>query len=188
MITIKEAIIVEGKYDKQKLSAIVDTIIIETRGFRIFKDEEQKEYIKKIANERGIVILTDSDSAGFLIRNHLKSFIPNEQIKQAYVKPTIGKEKRKDKHSAEGLLGVEGMAKKDILKALENLSQVNSCEIIYKTADLYKLGLTGIANSKEKKAEFLKKLSLPAYLNNKDLLKYMNSNPKIVEEIIDITQ
>lgn len=185
MIKIKEAIIVEGKYDKQKLSSIVDTIIIETRGFRIFKDEEQKSYIKKIASERGIVILTDSDSAGFLIRNHLKSFIPNEQIKQAYVKPVKGKEKRKEKHSAEGLLGVEGMAREDIIKALENLSQTSETEIIYKTADLFALGLTGTPNSKTKKEEFLKKLGLPAYLNNKDLLKYMNSNIELVKKIID---
>ncbi|MFI3325517.1 MAG: DUF4093 domain-containing protein [Clostridia bacterium] len=183
MIKIKEAIIVEGKYDKQKLSLIVDTIIIETKGFRIFKDEEQKKYIKKIANERGIIILTDSDSAGFLIRNHLKSFIPNEQIKQAYVNPIKGKEKRKASASAEGLLGVEGVPIEEILKSLQNISQISKSDNIYKTSDLYALGLTGTENCKEKKEDFLKKLGLPIYLNNKDLLKYMNSNVETIEEI-----
>ncbi len=176
---ISQAIIVEGKYDKIAVLSVVEAIVIQTNGFRIFKDEAKKQYIKKLANERGIIILTDSDSAGFIIRNHLKSFIHESRIKNAYIKPKEGKEKRKEKLSKEGLLGVEGMGAKEILNALKNCT--NTLEICedrtpLTVADLYALGLTGMENSKEKKLELLKKLKLPSYLSNKELLKYLNFN------------
>ena len=109
MIQLKEAVIVEGKYDKMKLSQFIDGVIIETSGFQIFKSEQKREYIKKLAETCGIVILTDSDRAGFLIRNHIKSFVPRERIKNAYIPEIRGKERRKAEPSREGLLGVEGM-------------------------------------------------------------------------------
>ena len=186
MIKIKEAIIVEGKYDKNKLSQIVDTIIIATNGFAIFKNTQTKDYIKKIATEQGIIILTDSDSAGFLIRNHLKSFIDEKYIKNAYIPQQKGKEKRKTKNSKEGLLGVEGIDDKyieDILKEVSSLDNKTN-DIVFTTKDLFHLSLTGCDNSKGKKQEFLKLLNLPSYISNKELLKYMNLNTKKVVEII----
>ena len=110
MISVKEAIIVEGRYDKIKLSQIVDTPIIETGGFRIFKDKEKQSLIRQIACQRGILVLTDSDSAGFVIRNFLRSAIPDGEIKHAYIPQLRGKEKRKSESSKEGLLGVEGLS------------------------------------------------------------------------------
>ncbi len=177
--TIKQAIIVEGKYDKIAVLSVVDAIVIQTNGFRIFKDESKKNYIKKLASECGIIILTDSDSAGFLIRNHLKSFVPENMIANAYVKPKEGTEKRKDKSSKEGLLGVEGMGAKEILNALKNCVQsqeLRGDRILLSVADLYTLGLTGKENSSEKKQALLKKLALPSYLSNKELLRYLNFN------------
>ena len=119
MIQLKEAVIVEGKYDKMKLSQFIDGVIIETSGFQIFKSEQKREYIKKLAETCGIVILTDSDRAGFLIRNHIKSFVPRERIKNAYIPEIRGKERRKAKYSKEGLLGVEGMSPEVITEALQ---------------------------------------------------------------------
>ncbi|MFR1802681.1 MAG: toprim domain-containing protein, partial [Faecalispora jeddahensis] len=119
MIKIKEAVIVEGKYDKIKLSSIIDGLIIETRGFRIFKDERQMALIRRMAETRGLLILTDSDSAGFLIRHHLMSAIPEKYIKHAYIPDVLGKERRKVKGSKEGKLGVEGVSKQQILEALD---------------------------------------------------------------------
>ena len=121
MIKIKEAIIVEGRYDKIRLAALFDTAIIETGGFRIFKDDEKKTVIKKLAAAKGIVILTDSDGAGFVIRNFLKGIITdNSQLKQAYIPDIPGKEKRKSKPSKQGLLGVEGMTDEIITNAVLN--------------------------------------------------------------------
>ena len=125
MIQLKEAVIVEGKYDKMKLSQFIDGVIIETSGFQIFKSEQKREYIKKLAETCGIVILTDSDRAGFLIRNHIKSFVPRERIKNAYIPEIRGKERRKAEPSREGLLGVEGMGEEILLKALEQAG----CEV-----------------------------------------------------------
>lgn len=109
-LKVKEAVIVEGKYDKIKLSSLIDGVIIETNGFQIFKDPEQMAMIRQLAETRGILVLTDSDGAGFVIRNYLSSSIPAEQIKHAYVPDMFGKEKRKEKPSKEGKLGVEGRA------------------------------------------------------------------------------
>lgn len=118
MITIKEAIIVEGKYDKMRLKSVVNATIIETNGFRIFKDKEKVSLIKQLAQKQGIIVLTDSDGAGFVIRNHLKNIVPKEQIKHAYIPQIKGKEKRKDAPSKEGTLGVEGIDEQQLLLSL----------------------------------------------------------------------
>lgn len=190
MIKIKEVIIVEGRYDRQKLLSIFDTIIIETRGFRIFKDKKKKEYITKLANERGLVILTDSDGAGFVIRNHLKSFINNKQIKNAYIPQIDGKEKRKEKSSAEGILGVEGMSEEIIVDALKKSgvsfgeNNINNEDEIpdFTVSDLYNFGFTGTENSAINREKFLGLLNLPSYMSTKDLIKYMNMNKKNTDE------
>ena len=110
-LKLEQAVIVEGRYDKSKVSEIVDAFIIETNGFGIFKDKEKLSFIKKLAKERGVVILTDSDHAGFMIRNYLSSGIPKENVINAYIPDVYGKESRKDKPSKEGKLGVEGMSR-----------------------------------------------------------------------------
>ncbi len=177
MYKIQQAIIVEGKYDKQKVLSVIDTIVIQTNGFRIFKDESKKAYIKKLANEKGIIILTDSDSAGFLIRNHLKSFISDDKIQNAYIKPTKGKERRKAVSSKEGLLGVEGIEASEILEAIKSCAKEEKLnESTFTVADLFNLGLTGKPDSKKNKEALLSELGLPKYISNKDLIKYLNSN------------
>ena len=110
MIKLKQAVIVEGKYDKIKLSSIIDTLIIETDGFQIFKDKEKLGYIRLLAETRGVIIMTDSDSAGFLIRSHLVGSVKDGEIINVYIPDIKGREKRKEKDSADGLLGVEGMS------------------------------------------------------------------------------
>ena len=124
MIQVKEAVIVEGKYDKIKLSSIIDGLIIETHGFQIFKDKEQMALLRKLAAARGLLILTDSDGAGFVIRNYLSGCIPKNQIKHAYIPDLFGKEKRKAKASKEGKLGVEGVPAQVIRQALEKAGVV----------------------------------------------------------------
>ena len=180
MISVKEAIIVEGRYDKIKLSQIVDTPIIETGGFRIFKDKEKQSLIRQIACQRGILVLTDSDSAGFVIRNFLRSAIPDGKIKHAYVPQLRGKEKRKSESSKEGLLGVEGLSAEIIAEAIRKSgatiigesSAVHTAEIT--KGDLYDLGLTGRENSAALRQRLLKKLNMPSYLTTNALLSALN--------------
>lgn len=178
MITIKEAIIVEGKYDKMRLKSVVNATIIETNGFRIFKDKEKVSLIKQLAQKQGIIVLTDSDGAGFVIRNHLKNIVPKEQIKHAYIPQIKGKEKRKDAPSKEGTLGVEGIDEQQLLLSLKNAGVTyNSADkknSISKT-DLYKLGLTGRDNSQKMRGELLKKLNLPQYITTNALIDVLNS-------------
>ena len=180
MIKIKEAVIVEGKYDKIKLSSIIDGLIIETHGFQIFKDKEQLRFIRRLAETRGILVLTDSDAAGFIIRNYLTGAIPAEKIKHAYIPDILGKESRKEKSSKEGKLGVEGMPVQAILEALERAGVVCGYEVgqserqITKT-DLYFSGLSGGDNSVEKRKLLLKELSLPEHLAPNSLLPVLNS-------------
>ena len=118
MLKIQEAIVVEGRYDKNTLSQLVDTVILETAGFGIFKDKEKLSLLRKIGEKRGLIILTDSDGAGFVIRNYLKGALPQDQVKHAYVPDLFGKEKRKRKPGKEGKLGVEGMRPEVLEKAL----------------------------------------------------------------------
>lgn len=182
MIKLKQAVIVEGKYDKIKLSGIVDGLIVVTGGFQIFKDEEKRRYLKKLAEERGLLILTDSDAAGFMIRNHLKSFIPEDRIFNAYIPKVFGKEKRKAVGSKEGTLGVEGMDKDAILEAIRSSGVLDEAadseeRYIFTLRDLFNMGLTGADNSRTKKLAFLKLLDLPEHMNNNALLKYLNTAP-----------
>lgn len=180
MISVKEAIIVEGRYDKIKLSSIVDTPIIETGGFRIFKDKEKQNLIRNIAKKRGILILTDSDSAGFVIRNFLKGIVPENEIKNAYIPQLKGKEKRKAEPSKEGLLGVEGLSEAFLVKAIQNSGATvlneNKPEVRAEITkgDLYELGLSGRANSAVMREKLLKKLELPAYLTTNALVSALN--------------
>lgn len=186
-IKLSRAVVVEGKYDKIRLESILDAVIVTTNGFGLFKDQKKKEYLKKLGRERGILILTDSDSAGFLIRNHLKSFLPDNLILNAYIPKVEGKERRKATASKEGILGVEGMEREILLEALrkagalETEQKANSPEGKYAMKDLFCLGLTGGTGSREKKKRFLELLGLPDYLSNNALIKYMNTAPQ--EEI-----
>ena len=163
MIHLTEAVIVEGKYDKIKLSNFIDAEIITTDGFKIFKDKEKLHLLRKIANKRGIIILTDSDSAGFLIRGHLSGFLPENSIKNVFMPEIRGKEKRKKKASSEGLLGVEGISEQVILNALKKAGVIASKNITEKVtnADLYELGLIGGVNCSDKRKELLKSMDLP---------------------------
>lgn len=182
MIKIKEAIIVEGKYDKIKLSSIIDGLIIETNGFRIFKDKNKVEFLRKLADTRGILVFTDSDSAGFLIRNHISSIIPKDKIKHAYIPDIYGKEKRKNKYSKEGKLGVEGVPQEVIINSLKNANVLYSlsepaCKEKREITklDLYNWGLSGKDNSLKLRRKFLKQLNLPEHLSVNSLLKVLNS-------------
>ena len=189
-IKLTEAVIVEGKYDKIKLSNILDAFIIETNGFAIFKDKSKLSFIKKLAKERGIIILTDSDHAGFMIRNYISSGVPKEQIKNVYIPDIFGKEKRKDTPSKEGKLGVEGMTKEVILVSLEKagVSSTSSlCDNPITTVDFYDLGLTGGANSKAKRKAVCKALDLPEFLSTSSFISCIN-NFMTKEEFFDLCQ
>lgn len=171
MIHVREAIVVEGKYDKIKLSSLVDGLIIETDGFRIFRDKEKMKLLRRLAATRGLVVLTDSDSAGFLIRHRLTGSIPAEQIKNAYIPDLFGKEKRKAAPSKEGKLGVEGVPAETILEALRRAGVGADVEKrqaparkITKT-DLYLAGLSGGQGSAEKRRALLRRLGLPEHLS-----------------------
>lgn len=179
MISLREAVIVEGRYDKIKLSGIIDTPIIETNGFRVFKDSEKLSLIRRIAAVRGILIFTDSDGAGFVIRNFLNGAVPKEQVKHCYIPQLAGKEKRKAQPGKEGLLGVEGVSDEVIIDAIRKSGAViigeerNACREITK-ADLYSLGLTGTENSAKLRQALLKNLGMPSYLSTNAMLTALN--------------
>lgn len=187
-IKLSQAVIVEGKYDKIKLSGFLDAFIIETNGFGIFKDKQRLSFIKRIADERGIVILTDSDHAGFMIRNYISSGVPKDKIVNVYIPDVYGREKRKTQGSKEGKLGVEGMTKEVILEALEN-AKVTSTAVTNDNPvtnyDLFELGLSGTPNAKQNKKKLLAKLNLPEFLSTNSLLSYIN-NLMTKEELYDI--
>lgn len=180
MIKVNEAVIVEGKYDKIKLSSIIDGLIIETGGFRIFKDKNKMNLIRNLAQTRGILIITDSDGAGFVIRNHLKSCIPVDKIKNAYIPDIYGKEKRKEKPSKEGKLGVEGMSESVIIDALEKCGVV--CDTVTNKSenkkitksDFFVLGLTGGSNSEKRRNTLKKALSIPEYMTTNAMIDTIN--------------
>lgn len=177
-IKLSEAVIVEGKYDKIKLSNILDAFIIETNGFAVFKDKTKLSFIKKLAKERGIIILTDSDHAGFMIRNYISSGVPKEQIKNVYIPDVFGKEKRKNAPSKEGKLGVEGMTKEVIVEALSKAGITSSksvCSDPVTTVDFYDLGLTGGAGSKAKRKALCKALDLPEFLSTSSFISCINN-------------
>lgn len=186
MLKIQEAIVVEGKYDKIRLESLVDALIVETDGFRIFKDKEQLAFLRRLAAQRGLLILTDSDSAGFVIRNYLMSTVPSEQIKHAYIPELSGKERRKSATSKEGLLGVEGMdsetLERALLRAGATLVEENGTETLSKKqpgfltkAGLYEDGLSGGEGSAERRRRFLQKAGLPQRLSANRLLEVVNA-------------
>lgn len=180
MLKIKEAIVVEGIYDKMKLERLVDTIIVVTYGFSIFNDKETVDLIKKLAKDKGIIVLTDSDRAGFTIRNYIKSFIPAHRIKHAYIPEIRGKEKRKAQAGKEGILGVEGIADETILKVLsaanysldKRSDESNTAKI--SKLDLFRDGIYEKQSSSLKRDWLLEHLGLPKRLGTNAMLEILN--------------
>ena len=180
MYKIKEAIIVEGAYDKIKLSGFIDGVILTTHGFAVYKNQSFIDTIKQLANTCGIVILTDSDSAGMRIRNFIKQQASGGTVYHAYVPDVVGKEKRKAKPSQEGLLGVEGMTEEVIINALrasgatvDDVKDEGKNSRITK-ADMYFLGLSGTPDAVAKRAELCQRLGIPAKLSANMLLNVLN--------------
>ena len=179
MFRVKEVVVVEGNYDKIKLSSFLDGIIFVIGGFSILHDKNRIETLVTLAKNSGVVFLTDSDSAGFLIRNSLKQHIPTELIKHAYIPEIAGKEKRKQKAGAEGVLGVEGMSEEVIIEALKKSgctvdgeANAKKCEIT--KTDLFNLGLTGGRNSASLRAELMKKVDLPSKMSSNMLCSVLS--------------
>lgn len=181
MHSVKEVIVVEGRYDKNTLSQIVDAVIIETSGFGIFNDAQKQKLLRTMAQARGLVVLTDSDGAGFVIRNFIKGCVDPACVKHAYIPDVYGKERRKAAPSKEGKLGVEGMRPQVILDALiragatvDERPAAESAARITK-ADMYKCGLSGGTGSREKRAALIKRLDLPEKLSADALLDVLNA-------------
>ena len=176
---IREVIIVEGRYDKNALSQVVDAVILTTEGFGVFRDKEKLAYFRRLAEKRGVILLTDPDGAGFVIRNHLKGALPPEQVKQAYVPDVMGKERRKRKGGKEGKLGVEGMSPDVLLQALRSCGATFEGEECMKQsagitrADLMDKGLIG-PGSAARRAELMRALQLPEHLTTTGLLDALN--------------
>ncbi len=182
MFKIKEAIIVEGTYDKIKLNQIIDATVIITGGFTIFKDKKKMEMIKTIAKKTGIVVLTDSDRAGFMIRNYIKQCVPAEYIKHAYIPEIEGVEKRKKVPGKEGLLGVEGVKNSYIIEAfrkagciIENTNKTKEIGRKITKTDLYEDGLSGHSNSQELRKKLKTELNLPTKISTNALLDVLNT-------------
>ena len=176
---IREVIVVEGRYDKNALLQVVDATVVETGGFGVFNDKERLAFFRRLAESRGIIVLTDSDGAGFVIRNYLKGALPKDKVKQAYVPDIYGKERRKQKAGKEGKLGVEGMCPEVLLEALrrcgatfEGAENTMPRAAITK-ADMMEKGLVG-PNSEQKRRELLQKLQLPGHMTANALLETLN--------------
>ena len=179
MVKIKEAILVEGRYDKNTLSQIVDATILETSGFGIFQDKRQMSLLRRVAEKRGLIVFTDSDGAGFVIRNHIKSAIPGKYLKHAYIPDVFGKERRKSAPGKEGKLGVEGMRPDVILEALRRAGATMEGACTAKQAqitkqDLMELGLSGGPDASVKRLALLKKLDLPEHMSANAMLQALN--------------
>ena len=180
MVRVREAIVVEGRYDKNTLSQVIDAPILQTNGFGIMKDSQQLSLLRTIAEKRGLIVFTDSDGAGFVIRNYLKSVIPNKYLKHAYIPDIAGKERRKSTPGKEGKLGVEGMTPEVILNCLvragatlEGESKItDKCEL--KKYDMYFLGLSGGPDSKRKRLALMKILDFPEHMSSNALLQALN--------------
>ena len=186
MKRVREAIVVEGKYDEIRVRSAVDALVVPTEGFGIFHDKARLTLLRRLAAERGLIILTDSDSAGMLIRNHLIGAIPAEQMRHAYVPPIAGKERRKSAPGKEGLLGVEGMNNAVVIAALERAGAtfedaadgvgVYAVDKMHLTkGDLYELGLSGCADSAQRRLALLSALNLPLTLSANRLLEVLNA-------------
>ena len=180
MVRIQEAIVVEGRYDKNTLSQIVDAPILETNGFGIFKDKAQMDLLRRVARQRGIIVFTDSDGAGFVIRNHIKSVIPGKYLKHAYIPDVFGKERRKNAPGREGKLGVEGMTRDVILESLRRAGatfvgeESNEHRQELTKTDLVELGLSGGPGSNEKRKRLMAELGFPAHMSANALLQALN--------------
>lgn len=180
MERIREVIVVEGRYDKNTVSQVVDATVVTLGGFAVFNDKEKLAFLRRLAEKRGLIILTDSDGAGFVLRNYLKGALPKDRVKQAYIPDVKGKERRKRKGGKEGKLGVEGMSPAVLLEALrrcgatfEGEAPPERREAITK-ADLFGLGLAGGTGSAEKRRELLKRLDLPEHLTANGMLEALN--------------
>ena len=195
MFSIREAIVVEGRYDKNTLSQVVDTLILETNGFGLFKDPERMALLHTAARKRGLIVLTDSDGAGFVIRNRIKSSIPGELVKHAYIPDVYGKEKRKRKPGKEGKLGVEGMPPQVIEEVLRRAGAtflgekaVGSSAPHTTKADLFAAGLSGGEGSSQRRLELLKRLELPEHMSANALLAVLNGcyTAEEVKELLNL--
>ena len=193
MVKLQEAIVVEGRYDKNTLSQIVDAPIFQTNGFGVIHDKQQLELLRRVAKARGIIVFTDSDGAGFVIRNFLKSAIPAEQLKHAYIPDISGKERRKSAPGKEGKLGVEGMTPEIILESLRRsgatfvgCAESVSCGGITKQ-DLMELGLSGGTDSSIKRQKLLHHLQLPEHMSSNAMLQALNLlyTKEALEQILD---
>ena len=186
--TLRGAVLVEGKYDASKLANLVDGLILISGGFDIYADKEKREFLRRIAREQGLTILTDSDRAGFQIRNYVMNFCGEEYVRQAFIPARPGKERRKALPGKEGLLGVEGVSDADILRALENagalLPEAGQAPAPEKPTaaqqpvtyyDLYEWGLSGGEGSSERRRAFLQALDLPPRLSKKALVEVLNT-------------
>lgn len=196
MLSVSEVIVVEGRYDKNTLSQVVDAVIIETSGFGVFSDKEKQKLIRTLAEKRGMIVFTDSDGAGFVIRNFIKGCVSPEYLKHAYIPDVFGKERRKAKASKEGKLGVEGMSPEVLINALKkagatiNGEKITSERRITK-ADMYAAGLSGRENSAQLRSELIKKLDLPQKLTADGLLDVLNvlmSREEFFETVNDQNQ
>ena len=192
MVKIKEAIVVEGRYDKNTLSQILDAPILETSGFGIFKDKQQMALLRRIAQTRGLIVFTDSDGAGFVIRNHIKSAIPGKYLKHAYIPDIYGKEKRKAAPGKEGKLGVEGMTREVILESLRRAGATMEGEAVSGSQqitkqDLMELGLSGGPDASANRLKLLKKLNLPERMSPNAMLQALNLLYNL-EELQEILQ
>lgn len=179
MLKIREAIVVEGRYDKNTLSQIVDAPILETSGFGIFKDKEQMSLLRRVAERRGLIVFTDSDGAGFVIRNHIKSAIPGKYLKHAYIPDVYGKEKRKAAPGKEGKLGVEGLSPEILIDSLRRAGATIEGEDSpgnkgITKQDLMALGLSGGANAGARRRQLLKRLGLPERMSANAMLQALN--------------
>lgn len=189
MVRIEEAIVVEGRYDKNTLSQIVDAPIFETAGFGIFKDKKQMALLRRVAEKRGLIVFTDSDGAGFVIRNHIKSAIPGKYLKHAYIPDIPGKERRKSAPGKEGKLGVEGMTPEVILQALKNagatfVGEAVSPKVGITKQDLMALGLSGGAEAGKKRQALLKKLDLPEHMSANAMVQALS----LLYDLQELTQ
>ena len=179
MVEISEIIVVEGKYDKIRLSGFLRASILETSGFGIYNDPAMRELLLSAAEKRGLIVLTDSDSAGFQIRRYLRSFIPDKYIKDVYVPALKGKEKRKAHPSRENILGVEGLSEEILMEVFRRYGIETSGEKMksreeIRTIDLYRLGLSGRENSRKKMVRLLQYMSLPERLSTKEACEVLN--------------
>lgn len=181
MRRIKEVIVVEGRYDKNTVSQTVDAAVVTLGGFAVFNDKEKLAFLRRLAEKQGLILLTDSDGAGFVLRNYLKGALPKDRVKQAYIPDVKGKERRKRRGGKEGKLGVEGMSPAVLLEALrragatfEDAPPAEQARDAITKADLYALGLSGGEGSGSRRRRLLKRLDLPEHLTANGMLEALN--------------